>query len=320
MDGRGRNTVRSRKRWIVSLALGLGVASGCGESAPQTAAPEPAVSDDVVTLEAAQAAQLETALAAAEEAPSEVTAMGRVLDPLPLLQAWGALATARHGAENATRELARTRALAKDAENASARDLEAAALAASQADAALAQARAQVSGAWGSADPARLAPWAEALARGSAAVARIELPAGSAAPLPRSVYVSAPGLAMAEREAQLLGPAGAMDPSLQGPAFLVALSPDPPPPGAALSARLELEGASQRGVFLPASAVVWNEGAPLAFVAGEGGRFERRSLRIARPWRDGFLVSAGVAAGERFVSAGAQQLLSSQLVGGAKAE
>jgi hypothetical protein len=299
--------------------LALWLAAGCGP-APEAAAPEAETTDDAVTLDAEQAAQLGTARAEAAEAPSEIAALGRVLDPLPLLQAWGALTTARRGAEIAGRELSRVRALAQNAENASARELDAASLAASQADAVLAQARAQAGSVWGSADPASLEPWTAALARGSAAIARIELPTGSAPPKLRAVHVVAPGIGMAEREAQLLGPAGALDPTLQGPAFLVALSPDPPPAGAALSARLELEGAPQRGVYLPASALVWHEGVPLAFVAGEAGRFERRALTLSRPWREGFLVSAGVTAGERVVTRGAQQLLGSLLLGGAEAE
>ena len=318
MDGRGRSVVRSRGR--ASFALVVLLAWGCGAPEPEAAAPEPETPDDVVTLDAEHAAQLGTAPAEAAEAPGELAALGRVLDPLPLLQAFGALTTAHRASEVAGRELSRVRALAQDSENASARELDAASLAASQADAALAQARAQAGSVWGSSDLARLEPLAEALARGSAAVARIELPAGSAAPEPSAVYVVAPGIGMTEREAKLLGPAGAMDPALQGPAFLVALSPDPPPPGAALGARLELAGALARGVYLPAGAVVWHEGAPLAFVGGEAGRFERRALVIARPWREGFLVSAGVAAGETVVTRGAQQLLSSLLLGGAEAE
>lgn len=312
--------MRPRGPLLVAVAVALVIATGCDAPESEAVAPEPEATDEIVTLDPVHAAQLVTAVAEAEAAPSEVAALGRVLDPVPLLQAWGGLSTARRAAAVAERELARVRTLAENAENASARDLEAASLAASQAEAALAEARAQASGVWGSADVVRLAPFAKGLAHGSVAIARIELPAGAAAPKPRSVRVSSPGLGIAEREAELLGPAGAMDPTLQGPAFLVALRPDPPPPGAVLAARLELDAEPQTGVYLPESAVVWHAGVPLAFVTASPERFERRALSLARPWREGFLVSAGVAPGEKFVVAGAQQLLSSQLVGGSRAE
>ena len=312
--------MRRMEPLLPGFALALVLAAACGAPEPEPAAPLPEALDEGVTLDAGQTALLELATAEAAELPSELIALGRVLDPVPLLQAYGGFETARRGAEVAARERARMRSLAENAENASARELEAASLAASQAEAALAQARAQLGSAWGSAETTSIAPWAEALAEGGGAIARIELPAGDKAPTLRAVYVSSPGIGIEEREAKLLGRAGAMDPTLQGPAFLVALTPDPPPPGAALSARLVLEGPPQRGVYLPAGAVVWHEGAPFAYVTAGGGRFERRALTLGQPWREGFLVSAGVAAGESFVAVGAQQLLSSQLVGGVEAE
>ncbi|HXZ86088.1 MAG TPA: hypothetical protein VEI82_11420, partial [Myxococcota bacterium] len=179
-------------------------------------------------------------------------------------------------------------------------------------------ARAQIVGIWGTVEPDAIEHWAAALQRGTAAIARIELPADEEIrPLPKAVHLSIPGLGMSERPARLIGSAGSVDPTLQGRALLVALTSDPPPAGASVLAQVELEGIVERGVFLPPSAVVWNEGQPLAFVATDPNHFVRRRLHLARSLAQGFLATQGVSAGERFVRTGAQQLLSSQLLGSA---
>lgn len=264
-----------------------------------------------VSLSRHQAAAFPTERAESVMATEELGALGRVLDPLPLLQAWGGLSSARTRRINAERDLERVRALAVHSDNASARELEAAELTATEARSALALALAQVRAVWGTTEEAKLARWAAALARSEIAIARIELPAGERSLNPRSVRVSAPGLDASMRATSVIGPAGAMDPALQGRALLVALTPDPPPQGTALTAWVEGAGQPVRGVFLPASAVVWQEGVPLAFVSLAPNQFTRRTLELAAPRGDGFLVTRGVDPGERFVRVGAQQLLSS---------
>ena len=48
--------------------------------------------------------------------------------------------------------------------------------------------------------------------------------------------------------------------------------------------------------------------------------FSRREIRLNRPTRDGWFVASGLAAGERVVVTGAQQLLSAELAGSTAAE
>jgi len=259
---------------------------------------------------------LETSVVASESAPAELAAVGRVLDPAPLVEAAGALRAARLAAAASQRDLERTRLLARDQANASERELAAAELANAQASAGLAAAEARAFAAFGTRDAARIGALSARLASGAAALARIELPAGAeaAAQSAREVRVSAPAFAGHDaRTARVFGLAGALDASLQTAALLVTLEPALPA-GAALEARLSL-GAPLAGVWLPEPAVLWNDGRPLAFVATGDGHYQRRALTIGRPLRDGYLVTSGLTAGERAVTSGAQQLLSTELVG-----
>lgn len=305
-------------------ALALWLAALCALSACTRGQPSDKVAEDEVrtpsgTVEfgGEAAAAIITAVAEAAEAPAEIAALGRVLDPAALVEVAAALANARVGASAAERDLARTQTLARDHANASERELAVVELAAAQARGALAQARTRALASFGTSDAARIAELAARLARGELALARIELPAGTPLPGARdAIRVSAPALGIAERDARLIGPVGALDASLPGPAVLIAIAPSPPPAGAALEARIAL-GAPVRGVWLPESAVSWSEGEPIAFVASGAAKFARRTLTLVRPLRAGYLASAGVEAGERVVTSGAQQLLSSQLVGGA---
>jgi hypothetical protein len=301
------------------LALGLACTlSGCGRDAePNGPEAEDATAEaesSEITLAADAAKAFSTAPAEAAEAPAQLTAPGRVLDGAALVDAAGALARAEVAAQAAARDLTRMRALARDHANASEREVAAAELVGADARGALAAARTRALASFGTSDAARIAHIAESLAQGEIAIGRIELPPGAALPGPHDeILVSALAVGGEPQRARLLGPAGTAEPSVQGPAVLVSLGPHPPPAGAALEAQLAL-GAPVQGVWLPESAVVWNEGAANAYVATSATTFERRALEIAAPLRDGVLVHSGVAPGERVVTSGAAQLLSSQTV------
>jgi hypothetical protein len=301
------------------LALGLACAlCACDRaSEPKGAEAEDAEAESeprAVTLAADAARAFATSPAEAAEAPAQLTAAGRVLDGAALVDAAGALARAEVAAQAASRDLTRMRALAQDRANASERELADAELASADAHGALAAAQTRALASFGTSDAARIARIAESLAQGEIAIGRIELPPGAALPGPKDVIlVSALAAGGEPQRARLLGPAGSAEPSVQGPAVLVLLGPPPPPAGAALEAQLAL-GSPVRGVWLPESALVWNEGAANAYVATSATTFERRVLDIAAPLRDGVLVRSGVTPGERVVTSGAAQLLSSQTV------
>ncbi len=273
-----------------------------------------------LALGAEAAKAFATVVAEAEEAPNQLSASGRVLDAGALVEVAAALASAASAADASARDLARTRALARDDANASQRELAAAQVADAQAQGALSAARARALASFGTGDGARIARIADALARGTLAVARIELPPD--APSPRhggALAVVAPAIGDAVHDGRLLGPAGTIDPALQGRAVLAEIEGADLPGGLAVEATVEV-GAPVRGVWLPGGAIVWSDGAANAFVATGEGRFARRVVEIARPVRDGSLVASGVAAGERVVVSGAQQLLSALRADGAPEE
>lgn len=67
-------------------------------------------------------------------------------------------------------------------------------------------------------------------------------------------------------------------------------------------------GGPRTGVVVPPSAVLEFDGLPVVFVQVAGERFESRPVRVAARGRGGVLLSDGVAAGERVVTAGGYQI------------
>jgi membrane fusion protein, heavy metal efflux system len=75
------------------------------------------------------------------------------------------------------------------------------------------------------------------------------------------------------------------------------------------TARVEI-GTAERlgGVVIPASAVLEEDGRPIAYVQPEGETFERRDLRIGGREGDRVLVLDGIRAGERVVTGAPYQV------------
>jgi len=67
-------------------------------------------------------------------------------------------------------------------------------------------------------------------------------------------------------------------------------------------------GLRQRGVVLPASAVLDEDGRPIVYVQPEGERFEKREIAVGGREGDRVLVRAGLEAGERVVTGAAYQV------------
>ncbi len=274
-----------------------------------------------VTLRGAAAANAGVRLAVAADvaAPPEVDAFGRVLDPLPLVEALHARAAARATAAAARAEYERVTRLHRDDQNASTRDLEAARVASERAalDAVDAAARAAI--AWGAAVETAAAA-ADDLVAGRAALVRIDLPSGvRLASMPAHAVVTPIGAPDAGRTARVLGPAATTDPQLQGDAYLALVDHDPPRPGAVLAVKIARDDAPSRGVAVPVSAIVWADAKPVVYVEVGPNAFARRDVTLGFVVGDQRLVG-GVAAGERVVSAGAAQLLSAEVLAATPAE
>jgi multidrug efflux pump subunit AcrA (membrane-fusion protein) len=67
-------------------------------------------------------------------------------------------------------------------------------------------------------------------------------------------------------------------------------------------------GEGAQGVVIPSSAVLDEDGRPIAYVQADGERFEKRELTVGGADRDRTLVLSGIAAGERVVTGAAYQV------------
>ena len=111
--------------------------------------------------------------------------------------------------------------------------------------------------------------------------------------------------------ATLLSPAPKTDPRFQGVSFFYRAAATALLPGMTVTAYLPL-GSALEGVVIPASAVVWWQGAAWAYVQQKPGRFVRRILSTDYPVEGGWFVAKGFESGGMIVVTGAQQLLSQE--------
>jgi len=110
-----------------------------------------------------------------------------------------------------------------------------------------------------------------------------------------------------------VGAAPNTEPALPGRGFLCLLEGDPPPAGTPLVGWLAAPGPPQTGVLVPRQALVRHAGQTFVYVERGEGAFERRLTLPERPLPEGWFAARGLAAGERVVVVGAQQLLSEEL-------
>lgn len=255
--------------------------------------------------------------AGGEAMPSSASFPGVVLDLQPLIEWRGQLAAARTQADAAAAqlrtseaELARTRALHADDQNASRKALEAAqgtqARDRAQQEAAQAALRALEQKGREQFGPvlSRTEVLDALLARHDAVVAlaipgapppRVEVEAAST-PAVRSTWLSA---------------AARTDASL-GAGLQLYLVPRSLPANAAVVARVA--AATPAGALVPPPAVVWQAGQPWAYVRRDDSHFARTPLTGATETREGFVVPQGIRPGDQIVTQGAQLLLSQELL------
>jgi hypothetical protein len=256
---------------------------------------------------------------AAVELPDVVRGFGRLLEPSALAAPVDEREAARAAFEAADREYRRVQTLQRGNFNASQRDLEAARAAFERDRAAFRAAEARLVSVWGREAQERrdLSALVQSLVAREAAVARIDLPLGTAlSGRPTTARVAALVDAdAAPVEATILGAAPDTDPTTQGRGFLLLVERPPWPPGTALTGWLAVPGSSQAGVDVPSAAVLRHAGRAFVYVQTADGTFARREIHLDRPTADGWFVAGGVAAGERVVVTSAQQLLSAELAG-----
>lgn len=324
MSGSLRATRAAAHALALSLAWALAGASACvpgGESdSPPAADTLPAEADGLLRLDAEEVTRAGIVTVTASESRFERTArgFGRVLDPLLIVDAVAVVEAARAADEGAAAERVRMENLARDEQNASLRDLATARTIAARTRADLAMARARLVAQIGpqlARDP-ELVSLADRLADGRASLIRIDVSGSERPPAPeRGVTLTTYPPSAAGLEFRFAGPAAAVDAALPGYALLFLATANAPPAGTTVVADCRTADPPEVGVELPVAALVYHAGQSFVFVDRGANAFERRAVEtIARD--DGSLfVSKGLAPGERVVAAGAEQLLSADLLG-----
>ena len=297
--------------------LALGWLLHRNQAAPETASEAPPPRPGTVSIDDTGRGRIDLATAALEPARSEggLDVHGRVLDPIPLVDAVLARAAARAAAEPARREVERVRALSRDAQNASQRDLEAAEAAWRKAQLEQDAAQARLIAGFGVELAARpdLEALVTSLASRRSALVRVELPAGIAVPgPPAALQLLAATGAMREWVATLVGEAPTTDPQLQGRGWLALIAHEPPAPGTALAGRLEVPELTRTGLRVPEEAVVRQDGGAFVYVERSHNVFERLSVTLERALPGAWLGAGAIAAGDAVVVRGAQELLSAE--------
>ena len=254
-------------------------------------------------------------LEAAEMKP-EVKGYGRVLDPAPLAALSVEGATAQASLTASTKEFERLKNLYAQDQNVSARSFETAEAAMKRDQIQVGSCKARLALAFGTAVATQvdLRGFVDSLTSLKTALARVDLPLGtSLKSVPSGGRLAAITAEDSPVGAQFLGRVTSTDPQTQGEGFLFLLKTNPLPPGAALIGWLNTPGDVQMGVVVPRPALVRHEGDVFVYVQTGDENFQRRKIELDRPAESGWFVTNGVAAREKIVIVGAQQLLSEEL-------
>jgi hypothetical protein len=156
-------------------------------------------------------------------------------------------------------------------------------------------------------------PAFERLVRQQDLLIQITLPSGVQVPsAPQSARVQiASGTALSAR---LVSPSPRTDPRIQGMSyFYLAPAQVGFLPGMNVQAYLP-SGSYLKGVFIPASAVVWWQGKAWSYVQRDNEQFIRQEVPTKNPVKDGYFVLKGFKAGDKIVVKGAQLLLSEEFL------
>ena len=281
----------------------------------------------VLTPASVSASGIEVAPLAVATQTSNTQAVATVLDPQPLLTLAAHLQSlharvlaADAAAKAASAQAIRSQALYRQGGNTSLRDMQTADAEAAAARAQRMTARAEETAArigarpqWGTVlaklagkGPQALSEYAD----GRAVLLEVVLPNGTPAPAGTSIQVWGSGGQPVT--ATLLGPSPRTDAVVQGPTFFYRATSAGLRSGQRLSATVSLGTAVQRGVSVPAAAVIWYAGQPWVYVETSSGHFQRRPLAPTRLAQDWFEAS-GFHAGEKVVVRGGELLLSQEL-------
>ena len=328
---------------VVSLAL-AGAASGYiyrtlvdAGAAPAPAAqrsPAPAVQtvngETVVTVsaEAQRASHIAIAPLAAVASRPTVSAYAAVIDLQLLFDLHNRMAGARADvstfaaqAASSRAQYERARTLYADDRNVSLKSVQDAQSAMQADQAKLQSAHATLDGLNGAirqqfgdtlanAASARDSNLLQRLRSGQAVILRVTLPLESGALPPARITVDTPqGRSL---PAQRLCASPMADPAVQGSPWLYVVDAMLPA-NLRMNARVPTSSQTLSALLVPERAVVWYGGQTWVYVRTAPDRFTRRFVPADDEVGDGFIVRAGLHAGDEIVTQGAQLLLSQEL-------
>lgn len=249
-------------------------------------------------------------------AAPEMEAAGRVLDPTTLAALVNDLTSAEAALKASEADEARLRRLLAS-DNASARTAQAAEASAAHDRSSVQSARDRIALTWGTAVLEVAQPtWVQNLTTLKSAIVRFNLPPGeSMAHPPAEARVVQIADETRSIDAHFLGFAPATDTQLQGQGllYLIKINTLRVTPDAAVIGYLSQPGAAQRGVRVPRSAVIRHEAQSWVYVQRNATSFERVAASTSHAVEGGWLITAGLQAGDRVVTDGAQLLLSEEL-------
>jgi hypothetical protein len=320
--------------WVTLFGLSA-LLAGCSEAkkeqpkeatAEKASEPESRVKhgtngEVIVTVEAKlqQTISLQTAALAPATLNPELKAYGRVLDISPLAALVADLATAEAAGQASQAELKRVKTLAAQ-NNTSERALQIAQAAATRDQTQIQSVRLRLLAGWGSALSQRndLPDFIQSLGSLTSALVQLEVPAGEAlSGSPTGARIFALSDETNAVPGDLVGPAPAVDPQMQGKGYLFLVSSNSLRlvPGAAVTGLLSLPGEPRQGVLLPRSAVVRFNGTTWIYLQTSEETFQRNEVALDDPLENGWFVAKGLKPQDKVVTVGGQQLLSEELKG-----
>lgn len=303
---------------IFSITLLAGCSKSGGDK-PADAAEKAEVQNKAgVTIDAATQERigLKVETPPAMQWQPEAKSYGRVIDPATLTAAVSDLESARVAAEVSSKEYDRQKTLAAQ-NNASARTLEAAQAVSTHDRLAFESALAKFKLDWGSALAEGSGKILSETVNGSAALVRVDLPAGETLPAPPA---SARIVALTDEtrfvSAAFVGATDGVNPQTQSQSYFFLVNGQPLASGVAVTGYLKVSGEAVGGVVVPASAILRYEGKGWAYVQTETNQFVRVEIPLNRMVEQGWFVSENLSATNRIVVTGAQTILSTELGGG----
>ncbi|BCU79236.1 hypothetical protein [Luteolibacter sp. LG18] len=283
----------------------------------------PATHEGTLHLDTERQELLRLAFSAAKKGtmPPERKAYGRVIDPAPFVALDGELATAAAALEVSRAENERAGTLFRNGENIARKNVEAASAQFRADTIALHSLTRRLAFEWGeelaALDGDERAKLVASLVSGKTAFVRADLPAGeSFEGEPVSARMTVLGREDKPFATARIKPATAVDPKTLAQAYMLRVEDGQFPlrPGMALDIVFQVPGEVLKGIVIPREAVVRHEGKGWVYVRTEDEEFTRREVALDSPVQDGWFVKEGVEAGETVVVAGAQALLSREIL------